>query len=92
MAIGKLLHWLYCLDFSDMVVLLTACSILFCLAHNRFAKYCSWKFFVIILLLIATVGVIYTTLGTRAGGETFQVNLKLLHSYREVMNGGNPEI
>lgn len=30
MAIGKLLHWLYCLDFVDAVVLLIACSFLFC--------------------------------------------------------------
>ena len=92
MAIGKLLHWLYCMDFSDMVVLLTACSILFCLADKRFAGYRSWKVLVTIILITATAGVIYTTLGTRAGGEAFQVNLKPLHSYREVMNGGNPEI
>lgn len=92
MAIGKLLHWLYCLDFVDAVVLLIACSILFCLAHNRFAKYCSWKGLVTPLLLIATFGVIYTTLGARTSGETLQVNLIPLHSYREVMNGGNPEI
>ena len=92
MAIGKLLHWLYCLDFVDSVVLLIACSFLFCLAHNRFAQYCSWKVLVTLLLLIATVGVIYTTLGTRTSGETLQVNLIPLHSYREVMNGGNPEI
>lgn len=44
------------------------------------------------LLLIATFGVIYTTLGARTSGETLQVNLIPLHSYREVMNGGNPEI
>ena len=92
MAIGKLLHWLYCLDFVDAVVLLIACSFLFCLAHNRFAQYCSWKVLVTLLLLIATVGVIYTTLGTRTSGETLQVNLIPLHSYWEVMNGGNPEI
>lgn len=30
MAIGKLLHLLYCLDFADIVVLLIACSFLFC--------------------------------------------------------------
>lgn len=92
MAIGKLLHWLYCLDFVDAVVLLIACSVLFCLAHNRFGQYCSWKVLVTLLLFIATVGVVHTTLGTRTSGETLQVNLIPLHSYREVMNGGNPEI
>lgn len=90
--ISKLLHWIYCLDIVYMVLLLIACSALFCLAHNCFARYRWWKVLVAIALLIVTAGAIYTTLGNRGGGETLHVNLTPLHSYREVLNGGNPEI
>lgn len=88
----KLLHWLYCLDFFDAAALLITCSFLFCLAHNRFAQYRSWKVVVTLFLLTATFGVIYTTLGTRTSGDSLQLDLVPLHSYREVMNGGDPEL
>lgn len=92
MTIGKLLHWLYCLDFDNAVVLLIGCSILFCLAQKHFARAWWWQFIVAFLLLAAYVGVIYTTLGARTSGENWKINLIPLHSYREVIQGGNIEI
>ena len=65
---------------------------MFCLAKNSFAEYHWWKWLVALLLLAASLGAIYTTLGTRTGGGNLQINLTPFHSYREVLAGGNPEI
>lgn len=92
MTIGKLLHWLYCLDLTEATLLLLICSAVFCLAKKRFGRFFWWKWLVAALLLAATAGAIYTTLGRRTGGENLQVNLIPFHSYREVLAGGNPEI
>ena len=45
---------------------------------------------VLLLCWIGAVG--YTTLGTRNDTQIVQINLEMFHSYREVWNGGNPEI
>lgn len=92
MTIGKLLHWLYCLDLADATMLLLTSSAGFCLAKKRLAGFSWWKWFVAVLLLAATAGAIYTTLGSRTGGGNLQINLIPFHSYREVLAGGNPEI
>lgn len=92
MTIGKLLHWLYCLDLSDATLLLLVCSAVFCLLKRRFEQHSWWKWLVALLLFAASAGAIYTTLGTRTGGGNLQVNLIPFHSYREVLAGGNPEI
>lgn len=92
MTIGKLLHWLYCLNLADAMMLLLACSAVFCLLRRQFGQFSGWKWLVALLLLAASAGAIYTTLGTRTGGGNLQVNLIPFHSYREVLAGGNPEI
>lgn len=92
MTIGKLLHWLYCLDLADTTLLLLACSAVFCLLRRRFEQHSWWKRLVALLMFAASAGAIYTTLGTRTGGGTLQINLIPFHSYREVLAGGNPEI
>ena len=92
MTIGKLLHWLYCLDLADATLLLLACSAVFCLLRRRFEQHSWWKWLVTLLLVAASAGAIYTTLGTRTGGGNLQINLIPFHSYREVWAGGNPEI
>lgn len=92
MTIGKLLHWLYCLDLADATLLLLICSAVLCLGKKHFSRLLWWKWLVILLLLAASAGAIYTTLGTRTGGENLQINLIPFHSYREVLSGGNPEI
>lgn len=92
MMIGKVLHWLYCLDFADAIILLLACSILFCLVKKLLGRSCWWQLLVTFLLLVASAGVIYTTLGPRTSGGSWQINLIPLHSYREVIDSGNIEI
>ena len=92
MIIGKLLPWVYCLDFTDMTILLIICSILFCSIHKRFLQSRVWKLIVAVLLIATFAGILYITLGTRTNGEIGQIRLIPLHSYREVINGGNPEI
>ena len=92
MIIGKLLPWVYTLDFTDMTILLIICSILFCSIHKRFLQSRVWKLIVAVLLIATFAGILYITLGTRTNGEIGQIRLIPLHSYREVINGGNPEI
>ena len=90
--IGKFLHWLYCLDMPDMMWLLLGCSCVFCDLRKRLEHFREWKWLARGLLLICLAGALYTTLGNRGGTENLEINLVPFHSYREVMNGGNPEI
>ena len=82
----------YCMDIPDIIWLMLGATAGFFLLFSRLPKkrWISWSLRLILFCWIALV--LYATIGDRTGGDTAQINLIPFHSYREVMQGGNPEI
>ena len=92
MLIGDLLHWMYCLKIPDAVKLLIVCSVFFCLVHRFLRDYRWWRWICAGLLAALSVAVVYITVGNRGGQGDYHVYLIPFHTYRDVMNGANPEL
>ena len=90
--IGRILHEFYCLTISDAVLLLLACSFAFCWMDERLSVQRWWRWAIAGLLMLLITAVIYTTIGNRSQDYSQVANLRPFHSYREVMDGGHPEI
>lgn len=90
--IGKLLHWLYCLDFGEALLIVAVGTVAYCLIDRWLYKHWWWRLLALCTLLALGVAITYTTLGNRSGGGDFAHAFIPFHSYREVWNGGNPEI
>lgn len=90
--IGKLLHWFYCLDLWKAALVVAAWTVAFCLLDDKLKHLRWWHWHIAGVLLALLTVMVYTTLGNRSGdGDVVHV-FTPLHSYREVWNGGNPEI
>ena len=89
--VHSIFRWLYCMDISHILLLITAATLLFLYLQNRFSHSTSWKWLLGIALLFWAVAVLYSTVWTRS--ETpGTVSWVPFHSYRAVANGGNSEI
>lgn len=82
----------YCLDYDELFCILAVASVCFLAAHREQENKGWWKALVVLALTAWTVTVVYCTVSSRGGGREYQNNLIPFHSYREVLNGGNPEI
>lgn len=90
--LNAIFRWFYCLDIPDALLLLIIATGAFVFVNERYCGMLRWRWLVGVLLCcwICTAG--YATLGTRNDTHMVQVNLEPFHSYREVWDGGNPEI
>ena len=90
--IGKLLHWLYCLDFGEALLIVVVSTVAYGLIDRWLYKHWWWRLLALCTLLALCVAITYTTLGNRSSGGDLAHAFIPFHSYREVWNGGNPEI
>ena len=90
--IGKLLHWLYCLDFGEALLIVAVGTVAYGLIDRWLYKHWWRRLLALCTLLALGAAIIYTTLGNRSGGGDFAHAFIPFHSYREVQNGGNIEI
>ena len=89
---GRLLTWFYCLPLSGVLCLAALCTLVFLLLKGIWGERHWWNAALGLALLGCAALIVYTTLGGRERGSPGQAELKLFHSYRAVMNGGNGEI
>ena len=82
----------YCLDMPDAALLILGLTALFLLLHRRYSEKRGWKCLLGAVLVSLLCVIAYSTIFSRNGGNLFQHNFVPFHSYREVQNGGNPEI
>lgn len=82
----------YCLPIRDLLVLLAVATWGFLRLRQRFGGRGLWKLLLAVALLCFTAGILYLTVSTREAESSDLVLLRLFHSYREVLAGGNPEI
>lgn len=69
-----------------------AVSVLFLLAQKRWAGTAPWRWTLVSGLVLWFVAVVCSTVAARTPGNAASAVLPPLQSYREVLNGGNPEI
>ena len=82
----------YRLDYDELFCILAVAGACFLSVHGKQEQKGWWKAFAAAALLTWTVAVVYFTVSSREGGQVYQYNLIPFHSYREVRNGGNPEL
>ena len=80
--------WIYRMDMPDLALLLLGFSCLFLFWKKRTKRDFLWW----PVLAVWAVLVVYITVGNRSGTPSISHHFLPFHSYREVMNGGNPEI
>lgn len=90
--LNRLFVWFYCLDIPVIIRITLLAAGIFLLLHRRLESRWWWKpLLVPVLLLWAAVVVCATVLG-RSGETAVTPQWSLLHSYREILNGGSREI
>ena len=82
----------YRLDYDELFCILAVASACFLSVYAKQGAKCGWKALAAAALVVWTVTVVYCTVSSREGGHVYQCNLIPFHSYREVRNGGNPEL
>lgn len=82
----------YCLPIRDVVILMVMATWAFLRLRENFEPRRWWKAVLLPLFLGCTAVILYLTVSTRDGSFVSTVCLRPFHSYREVLNGGNPEI
>ena len=82
----------YRLDYDELFCILAVASVCFLSVHSKQGNKRWWNVFAAAALLVWTVAVVYCTVSSREGGSAYQYNLIPFHSYREILNGGNPEL
>ena len=72
--------------------MLLLAAVVFCLVKEKFETCRWWRWSIGGLLVMVLAVVLYATLANRSGDHMQPPNLIPFHSYREVMNGGHPEL
>lgn len=88
----SLLLWFYCLPIPQAALLAALASALFLHFHQKLHRDVRWRAGILLMLLLWFAAMAYTTLANREGGSAAAHALVPFHSYRAVLNGGNPEI
>ena len=88
----SLFLWFYRLDMTDASLLVFGLTVLFVLLHKWLLEKRWWKYLISTALVSLLCVIAYSTIFARDGGDLLQHNFVPFHSYREVQNGGNPEI
>ena len=86
--VGKLLHWFYCLDLPEAVLVLAVGTAAFWLLRRYVAR---WRWIAAGSLTVLVPVILRTTL-QRGSGEGLQHRLQLFQSYRDAEITGNVEI
>ena len=89
--IKGLLLWFYRLNMKEAAWLLIGCSVLFCWIKIWQERHRWWKIAVVSLLAMLMTAIFFSTLGRQGTGD-YHVYLIPFHTYRDVMNGANPEL
>lgn len=87
-----LLQQLYCLNIRDIILLAAVATCFLIYLHGRYNRKVWWRLLLGLALLCWAAAVSYTTISSRSDGGQFICRMTLFHSYREILNGGNPEI
>ena len=90
--LNLLLQQLYCLDIGDVILLLIAATGFTIYLHECFSRKIWWRLLLGLALICWAAVVAYTTVSSRSDGQQFVCHMTIFHSYREIINGGNPEI
>ena len=90
--IGRLLHWFYCLNFPEALMVIALPSVLFSLADNRWHRRILWRICTATVLVALTAVILYTTLGNRSSVDHPAHCFIPFGSYREAKATGNLEI
>lgn len=88
----SLFHQFYCLPIRDILVLMAVATWCFLRLRLQFRNHMLWKFFHGAAFLGFTAVILYLTVTTRENASSSVLSLVPFHSYREVLDGGNPEI
>ena len=92
MFLIKFLHWLYCLDISEICLFCVVAGLMVGYLHRRLRSarwYCAG---LIAVLAVWAGAALWSTIRNRSGGTMDSLQLMPFHSYREVLAGGNREI
>lgn len=87
-----LLQQLYCLNIRDVILLAAVATCFLIYLHGRYNRKVWWRLLLGLALLCWAAAVSYTTISSRSDGGQLICRMTLFHSYREILNGGNPEI
>lgn len=90
--IGRLLHWVYCLDLPEALIVIVISTVLFCLIHTKYSHLVLWRMCVGAMLLALAGVILYTTLGNRSSTDRLAHCFVPFESYYEAMETGNMEI
>lgn len=88
--LSKLMNRIYCMSYSDIIL---GCAI-FVLLMLWQRKHCGERLRLlwVILLILWSGAVWYTTIWSREAGGVYRANWFPFHSYREILSGGSREI
>ena len=92
MGFDTLFRDFYCLPIRDILVLMVVATWVFLRLKDRLRDRMLWKLFLCICLAGSIAVILHQTAGNRTGASDTALYLIPFHSYREVLNGGNPEI
>ena len=92
MGLNTFLLDFYCLPIRDILVLMTVATWMFLRLQERLCDSIWWKIFLLICLAGSVAVILYLTVSERESAAVNGIYLIPFHSYREVLNGGNPEI
>ena len=92
MGLSTLFLDFYCLPIRDILVLMAVATWIFLRLQERFGSSIWWKIFLLAGLTGGMAVILHQTVLNRGAAVVNAVCLMPFHSYREVLNGGNPEI
>ena len=88
----ELFQLIYCLDIGQAIPLIAIGTYGFLRFEKKLCQRHIWRWLILSVVLALVATITYTTLGNRSGGGNLAHAFLPFHSYREVWNGGNPEI
>lgn len=90
--VRTLLCDIYCLEIREIVLLVAIGTYGFLWLDKKLCPFRIWRWGKCGIVLALLAAIAYTTLANRSGGGNLAHAFMPFHSYREVWNGGNPEI
>lgn len=92
MMFESLFTQFYCLPMWFILELFMVATGMFLWLKNAFQSHWLWKVLLFIVFIGFSSVILYLTVSTRESASSSEVYILPFHSYREVLNGGNPEI
>lgn len=92
MSIAGVFWWIYQLDPGVLLLMAAVCTLVFLRLRQSWADRPLWRGGIAALLVLWSAAALWVTILNRSAEPVGALRLPLLHSYREVLAGGNPEI